>query len=210
VVGSAKTPLASVVICTYNRRDLLSKCLVSLFDQTCRKDDYEIVVVHDGSTDGTDAILQQMAAKPGPPLRHFRQDNKGSATARNVGISQARGEVIASIDDDCVAAERWMESAVPHFADENIVGAQGRTLPAKPARLHFSPPLFSHTIEVTRGVPNHPTCNVFCGKQAIEDVGGFNEKFKMTGAEDLELALRIEQKGRVVFDPDVLVHHAVF
>lgn len=202
--------MLSVVICTYNRRALLGECLTSLFSQTYPKDDYEIIVVDDGSTDGTDALLQEMAASPGPPLRHFRQENKGSAAARNLGISQARGEIIASIDDDCVATERWMESAVPYFADGDIVGVQGQTLPAEPVRLHFFPPRFSYTIEVTKEVPNHPTCNVFYRKQAILDVGGFNEKFKMTGAEDLDLALRIEGKGQIVFSKEVLVYHAVF
>jgi glycosyltransferase involved in cell wall biosynthesis len=189
---------------------LLRDCLTCLLNQTYPQDAYEIIVVDDGSTDGTDALLHEMAAKPGPRVRHFRQDNKGSAAARNLGISQAPGEIIASIDDDCVATECWIEDAVPHFADGDIVGVQGQTLPAEPVRLHFFPPRFSYTIEVTKEVPNHPTCNVFYRKQAILDVGGFNEKFKMTGAEDADLAFRIERKGKVVFDPDVLVYHAVF
>jgi glycosyltransferase involved in cell wall biosynthesis len=200
----------SVVICTYNRCGLLRECVASLLDQAYPTDDYEIIVVDDGSTDGTDALLEEMAASPGPPLRHFRQENRGSATARNLGISQARGEIIASIDDDCVATATWIENAVPHFAKDTVVGVQGRTLPAEPVRLHFLPPRFSYTIEVTKEVPNHPTCNVLYRRQAILDVGGFNEKFKMTGAEDADLAFRIARKGKVVFDPGVLVHHAVF
>jgi len=209
VTGCAKKPLVSVVICTYNRRSLLRECLTSLFSQAYPKDDYEIIVVDDGSTDGTEALLQETAANPAPRFRHFRQDNKGSATARNLGIGNAQGRVIASIDDDCVATESWIENAVPHFANDAIVGVQGQTLPVEPVRLHFFPPRFSYTIEVAKEVPNHPTCNVFYRKQAILDVGGFNENFKMTGAEDADLAFRVEQKGKVIFDPDVLVHHAV-
>jgi glycosyltransferase involved in cell wall biosynthesis len=209
-LAGEKSPLVSVVICTYNRRSLLRECLTSLLNQTYPKDDYEIIVVDDGSTDGTEALLREMATKPGPRLRHFRQDNKGSAAARNLGIRNAQGQIIASIDDDCIATECWIEGAVPHFGDGDIVGVQGQTLPAEPVRLHFFPPRFSYTVEVTKEVPNHPTCNVFYRKQAILDVGGFNEKFKMTGAEDADLAFRIEEKGKVVFDPDVLVYHAVF
>ncbi len=209
-MGSDSKPVVSVVICTYNRRELLRECLVSLFDQTYPKDDYEIVVVDDGSTDGTDALLQEMSAKPGPILRYFRHENRGSATARNLGIRDAQGQIIASIDDDCVAVETWIESAVPHFADDCIVGVQGRTLPAEPVRLQFFPPRFSYTLEVTDSVWTHPTCNMFYRKQAILDVGGFNEQFEMTGAEDVDLALRVERVGKIVFSKDALVYHAVF
>lgn len=207
---SVTKPLVSVVICTYNRKDLLRECLTSLFDQTYPKDDYEIIVVDDGSTDGTEGVLRELAQSSSPVLRYFRQDNQGSASARNLGIGKARGEIIASIDDDCVATETWIENAVPFFADEKTVGVQGQTLPAEPVRLHFFPPRFSYTIEVTKEVPNHPTCNVFYRRQAILDVGGFNEKFKMTGAEDADLAFRIEERGQVVFSPEALVYHAVF
>ncbi len=210
MAGGANKPLISVVICTYNRRGLLEECLNSLFDQAYPEDAYEIIVVDDGSTDGTDALLREMAVKPGPRLRHFAQENKGSATARNLGISHARGEIIASIDDDCVATETWMESAVACFADEDIVGVQGPTLPAEPVRLHLFPPRFSYTLEVTESVWTHPTCNMHYRKQAILDAGGFNEAFKMTGAEDVDLALRLEQIGRIAFSKDALVYHAVF
>jgi glycosyltransferase involved in cell wall biosynthesis len=202
--------MVSVVICSYNRRALLRDCLTSLFNQTFPKDDYEIIVVDDGSTDGTDALLQEIAAKPGPPLRHFRQDNKGSATARNLCIRNAQGQIIASIDDDCVATASWMENAVPHFANDTTVGVQGQTLPAEPVRLRFFPPRFSYTLEVTDSVWTHPTCNMFYRKQAILEVGGFNEEFSMPGPEDVDLALRLQEIGNIVFCRDALVYHAVF
>ncbi|MFA5334722.1 MAG: glycosyltransferase family 2 protein, partial [Candidatus Omnitrophota bacterium] len=67
----------SVVIPTYNRKDLLKECLESLFDQTYPTEDYEIVVVDDGSTDGTEDLLRDMAAGHGN-LRYFRQENGGA------------------------------------------------------------------------------------------------------------------------------------
>jgi glycosyltransferase involved in cell wall biosynthesis len=210
VAGSSEKPLVSVVICTYNRCSLLQDCLTSLFTQTYPRDDYEIVVVDDGSTDDTQALLEEMAQRPGPQLRAVRQENKGSAAARNLGIAHAQGQIIASIDDDCMATQSWIESAVPCFVDDDVVGVQGQTLPAERVRLHLFPPRFSYTVEVTKNVPHHPTCNVFYRRQAILDVGGFNEKFKMTGAEDADLAFRIEREGQVVFSPQVLVYHVVF
>jgi glycosyltransferase involved in cell wall biosynthesis len=207
--GPDREPLVSVVICTYNRRALLRHCLTSLFTQTFPKDDYEIIVVDDGSTDGTQTLLQGVAQEAGPALSALRQENKGSAAARNLGISNARGRIIASIDDDCVATECWIENAIPYFADDNIVGVQGQTLPAEPVRLQFFPPRFSYTLEVRDAVWTHPTCNMFYRKQAILDVGGFNETFKIC-AEDVDLALRLERVGRIVFSKDALVHHAVY
>ena len=210
MTGTAKKPLVSVVICSYNRRALLRDCLTSLFTQTFPKDDYEIIVVDDGSTDGTQALLEEMAQKPGAPLRALRQENKGSAAARNLGIANAQGQIIASIDDDCVATASWIENAVPYFTERDIVGVQGQTLPAEPVRLHFFPPRFSYTLEVTGSVWTHPTCNMFYRKQAILEVGGFNEEFRMPGPEDADLAFRLEEKGQIVFSPQVLVYHAVF
>ena len=98
-------PLVSVVICTYNRRDLLQRCLLSLLEQTHPKDDYEIIVVDDGSTDGTADLLQELARSSDRALRCFRQENQGSATARNLGIAMAGGEIIASIDERTIVFE---------------------------------------------------------------------------------------------------------
>jgi glycosyltransferase involved in cell wall biosynthesis len=209
-MGSDSRPVVSVVICSYNRRSLLRECLTSLFAQTYSKEDYEIIVVDDGSTDGTDAVLQEMASRPGPPLRYFAQENKGSATARNLGIAHAGGEIIASIDDDCVATETWIDNAIPYFADDDVVGVQGQTLPVEPVHLHLFPPRFSYTMQITHATWNRQTCNVFYRRQAIMDVGGFNEDYGMTGAEDADLAFRIEEKGKIVFAAEALVHHAVF
>jgi glycosyltransferase involved in cell wall biosynthesis len=209
-VGPDQKPRVSVVICTYNRHALLTECLTSLFSQTYPKEDYEIIVVDDGSTDGTEGVVRELGQTSKRAPRYLRQENKGPGAGRNLGIKNARGEIIAFTDDDCIASETWIENGVPYFADDDIVGVEGRTLPAEPVRLQVFPPRFSYTLQVTDESWTYPTCNMFYRKRAILDVGGFNEEYRAPGPEDADLAWRMREKGmKIVFSSEPLVYHAV-
>jgi glycosyltransferase involved in cell wall biosynthesis len=87
----------SVIIPTHNRKDLLRRCLAAATSQDYP--DYEVIVVDDGSTDGTGAMVRREF----PQVRYIRQErNRGPAAARNRGIKVATGEIIAFTDDDCL------------------------------------------------------------------------------------------------------------
>jgi peptidoglycan/xylan/chitin deacetylase (PgdA/CDA1 family) len=90
----------SVVIPTFNRKDSLVRCLRSLADQTFPVGDFEVVVVADGCSDGTNEYLRSHQAPHG--LRVLIQENQGPAAAQNAGIATARGDIVILIDDDCV------------------------------------------------------------------------------------------------------------
>src|SRR4051794_8981691 len=91
-------PKLSVVIATYNRRDLLLRTLESLAQQTLPRHEFEVLVVVDGSTDDT---VERLRLKKTPAaLRIFEQQNRGQAAARNVGIREALAPVILFLDDD--------------------------------------------------------------------------------------------------------------
>ena len=96
----------SVVIPTYNRAPLLARTLESVWRQRFR--DYEVIVVDDGSNDGTQAYLQNLDNK----VRYVRQANRGPGAARNIGIRQARGDYIALLDSD----DLWFPWSLDVFA----------------------------------------------------------------------------------------------
>jgi GT2 family glycosyltransferase/glycosyltransferase involved in cell wall biosynthesis len=98
----------SVVVPTYNRKAILDKCLRALERQTILPEEFEVLVVDDGSTDGTEDYLR--AARFAFPLRVFRQPNQGPGAARNLAIREARGELVLFIGDDIIADDRLLES----------------------------------------------------------------------------------------------------
>jgi hypothetical protein len=93
--GASDVPLVSVVISTYNRASYIAECLYSIQAQTVR--DFEVIIVDDGSTDGTGDVVKAFSD---PRIRYFRRDNAGISASRNFGGSQARGAFIAVHDDD--------------------------------------------------------------------------------------------------------------
>ena len=99
----------SVVIPTYNRRPILEKCLSALEDQQLAGalQDYEVVVVDDGSTDGTPSWLSEQSHRF-PHVRLIEQEHGGPAEGRNRGVDHARGDVIVFIDSDLVVTETFL------------------------------------------------------------------------------------------------------
>jgi glycosyltransferase involved in cell wall biosynthesis len=117
MAGGQNSRLISVIIPTYNYGRFLKECLASVFAQTVQ--DFEIIVVDDGSNDDTPEILASIAD---PRLRTFRISNSGVSVARNLGLQEARGEVVAFLDAD----DRWrsnkLERQVSLLGSEPSVG----------------------------------------------------------------------------------------
>ncbi len=107
----------SVIVTTYNRERLLAACLDSVLNQDYPPDGYEIVVVDDGSRDGTAKLVRSLDG-----IRYLYQENRGWAAARNLGIAHSRGEVLVFIDDDCLAAPHWLRRYEEAYARHPEVG----------------------------------------------------------------------------------------
>lgn len=179
----------SVQICTYNRKESLSKVLLSLFDQTLSPDAYEVVLVDDGSTDGTEDLVKEL--DPPYHLQYIRQNNSGLATARNKGIREAEGEYILFIDDDVLADRRLLEEHLlahlryPHSVINGWVNHVVRM--ERPQSPRFTLQDISTAF--------FWTSNVSVKKEYLLQVGLFDESFKEYGWEDLEIGHRLRKLG---------------
>jgi glycosyltransferase involved in cell wall biosynthesis len=135
--------LVSVVIPAYNRAGSLSRAVQSVMDQTCR--DLEVLVVDDGSTDGTPQVAAGLAAGDGRIRCHRHESNRGAQAARNTGIRQARGEWVAFLDSDDELLPDSLEArlAVARSEGVDVVHSDGYVVDAATgARTpHGEPPI---------------------------------------------------------------------
>jgi glycosyltransferase involved in cell wall biosynthesis len=115
-------PQVSVVVPAYNAADTLSLCLSALARQDFPAEDYEVVVVDDGSTDATADVARRSG------VRVFSQPNAGPAAARNHGAQEARGEFLLFTDADCAPVPGWVRALTAPFADPQVAGAKGAYL----------------------------------------------------------------------------------
>ena len=95
-----KSAKISVIIPTHNRSSSLKKTLISLINQTYPKDRYEIIIVDDGGSDNTEKMIKELNKQTNSNINYFWQKNRGPAAARNLGIKNARADIIAFTDDE--------------------------------------------------------------------------------------------------------------
>jgi GT2 family glycosyltransferase len=192
----------SVVVPTYNRLGRLQHVITALEQQAYPADAYEVIVVSDGSTDGTHAYLE--ALRSTMALRWFPQANQGPAAARNAGIQKAGGEFIVFVDDDVVAEPQLLaEHARSHHEAGQDVVVLGPLL--TPEGFEMAPwvrweqeMLMKQYRALLRGdwpatARQFYTGNASLRRSHILAAGGFDEGFRR--AEDVELAYRLADKG---------------
>lgn len=201
----------SVIIPTYNRRDILFKCLGALMDQTC-KEIYEVLVIDDGSTDRTKELVESIARNSPYILRYFKQEHKGPAAARNVGIKNAQGEIILFIGDDIIATPTLLEEHSNwhrRYPDDNV---------AVLGYVSWSPEIeitpFMQWLEnggpqfafwQVKGKVQVDTQNYFYTsnlslkrKFLLDNNGFFDEEFPYAAYEDIELGHRLKKAGMIL------------
>lgn len=203
----------SVIIPTYNNRSVLERAIEALLAQTFPRDQYEIVVVDDGSTDGTAGMIERLR---GPvPIQYLAQPNSGRAAARNAGARAARGRILVFLDSDFWATPHLLAEHHTHYPpDARGIGVQGasrthpQTLvtPFMRAREVF--------VEVSPGPPGRlslfrvSTRNLSVLKADFAAAGGFDETFGGYGWEDIELAWRLRDRGvRFSYEPRATGDH---
>ncbi|HKZ34827.1 MAG TPA: glycosyltransferase, partial [Patescibacteria group bacterium] len=192
----------SVVIPTHNRNASLKQTLQALLDQSYPFKHIEIIVCDDGSTDKTSHLMATLVKKYPHQVRYLRQTQKGPAAARNLGILKAQGEIIAFTDDDCLPDKDWVLHIVSSFQRHpNIIGVEGKTVPDT-----NTTDLMTYTVINETG-GNYFTCNIAYTRKVLQNLKGFDETFRYSHCEDIDLARRVLENGQIVFIPQALVIH---
>src|SRR5215470_5500899 len=118
-------PSATVVICTHNRAHLLGAAVAHALAEV-RSCDAELLVVDNASVDETPRVLAQLAATSGQTLRQASEPQLGLSAARNCGLAEARGEIVAFLDDDAAPRPGWLRALISPYAAGEVAGTGGR------------------------------------------------------------------------------------
>jgi len=209
----------SVVVATHNRRALLERVAEAILGQSLPRERFGLIIVDDGSTDGTEALCAELAKRPG--VRCLRQANRGVAAARNLGIREAAGDAVAFTDDDCLVPPDWLERLADGYARHpEVVGVGGRLIaPPDLLRTRAVARLEDHVARHVYGAcdaevlggfecPAGGTNNMSYRRDALLAVGGFDESFPpFVWGEDADLKLRLTRPGgRLLYIPVAVIH----
>jgi glycosyltransferase involved in cell wall biosynthesis len=218
----SEPPTISVVICAYtrDRLEVLSEAVESLRAQTLPA--REIVLVIDHAPELLDEVRGLW-----PDLKIVEnRERKGLSGARNSGVAEATGAVVAFLDDDAIAGPDWLERLAAAYADPKVLGAGGTVRPrwveGKPA---WFPPEFDWVVGCTHsGMPqqlepvrNLVGANMSFRRQPLIDVGGFSHELGRVGTlpvgcEETDLSIRVHQRwpeAEILYDPAAAVEHVV-
>jgi len=205
----------SVVIPTWNRSEVLATTLERLSAQTLRPEEFEVLVVDDGSTDGTRPTVEALAGAMPYALRYLRHENRGPGYTQNRGILEARADLVLIMTDDLWATPHLLRTHVE--AHERDPGAniavlgrveQAPELPATVLHRHWDPFSFDELSGRRELTSLHfYASNISFHAGFLRQHGLFRER---TGAanEDTELGYRLSRSGlRILHEPRALGHH---
>ena len=202
--------LITVIVPVKNEEKIIGKCLHSL--KSLNYPNYEIIVVNDGSTDGTEEILKQFNT-----ITVLTTNGMGPSMARNLAIEKSGGGYLAFTDADCLIDKEWLNQLRAYFTDTNVMGVGGdqlcpedETLFGKDVHNFLKLIAFSSdylkTEKEVMNIRHNPTCNMMYRKEAFEKIGNF--KKDLWPCEDLEFDCRLIQSGyKLIFNPKAIVYH---
>jgi len=202
----------SVVIPTYNRKQILEKCLRALEGQLLTdgsETGYEIVLVDDGSTDGTLEWLQEHAVEF-PHVRSLSQHHQGPAAARNLGVESASGDTIIFIDSDLVVTEHFLQAHTDGLIQGQLTYGSDRvfTYGSVINTCNFDNPTAEPYKLTDFSAAYFATGNVAIARHWLEKAGLFDTRFQLYGWEDLELGVRLKQMGlKLIKCPAAVGYH---
>lgn len=199
--------LWSVVIPAYNADGNIALLLSALEHQDVPRDQYQVIVVDDGSEDGT-----AKSAASFNDVVLLRQSNRGPAAARNYGAQVAKGEVVVFTDSDCVPESDWLRQMVAPLSDAAVVGVKGAYRTQQPSLIaRFIQAEYEDKYRRMAGQESIDFIDTYSAayrRDLFLEYQGFDEDFPVASAEDVEFSFRLADDGmRMVFNPDAVVYH---
>ena len=205
-------PAIAVVVASHNRPLRLRWLLNSLENQTLARDHFEVIVAHDSTGPETEELLRAHPLARDGTLRHLRFDptkENSASKLRNAGWRAATAPVIAFTDDDCRAAEGWVENALAASRAHPGAIVQGMTVHDPDEEVNERGPWW-HSQTIIPPQRWAQTCNIVYPRELLERIGGFVEDPPLAAGEDTELAERARAAGAgYVGSREVLTYHAV-
>jgi lipopolysaccharide/colanic/teichoic acid biosynthesis glycosyltransferase/glycosyltransferase involved in cell wall biosynthesis len=197
---------ASVIIPAYNAAQTIEECIEALLKQSVPREEYDVIVVDDGSTDGTATLARSYG------VRVLTQHHCGPAAARNAGAGQATGEVLLFTDADCAPMPTWIEEMTKPFSDPEVAGVKGtyltrqRELVARFVQIEYEDK-YDRMARQER-IDFVDTYSAGYRRDIFLANGGFDTTFLTASVEDQELSFRLARKGyKMVFAPQARVVH---
>lgn len=200
-------PEYSVIVPAYEAAEFIGDCVHALVRQTMDRVRYEIIVVDDGSTDGTGDIAREVGADA-----VVRVEHGGPAAARNAGVAVAQGEIVLFTDADCEPIHDWIVKMTEPFVDPEIVGVKGTYCTRQTAWIaRFTQLEYEVKYTHMAGQPYIDFIDTYSAayrRGVFVENGGFDVIFTTASVEDQEFSFRLARKGyKLVFQPDAVVFH---
>jgi GT2 family glycosyltransferase len=208
---------ASVIIPTFNRKDALLETLRAASAQDLGAGAWELIVVDDGSTDGTEQAARDFIESTAARVRYLKQENAGPAAARNRGAAAAGGRVLLFIDNDILVKPDFISRHLATLDANPNSWVTGRVVNSPEMRRtpfgRYRDDLWEefHLAHGGRGVTEVEgltAANVSLPAADFRRLGGFDEGFSIASCEDWELGSRARREGvRILYNPDIVVVH---
>ncbi len=209
--------MVSVIVCTHNRAHRLEQTLNSLQEMAVPVDlPWELIVVDNNSSDNTKEVVNNFIDKSDLNAKYVIERYQGLSHARNMGIQESSGNIIAFTDDDCIVDRHWITSISKEFqSSESIAGIGGRVELYNKMDRPISIRVYREKMtlsSIDRLFNLIIGCNMAFVRPVFDEVGMFDTDFgsgtRFASAEDSDFLYRAYKKGlKIIYSPDVLVYH---